>query len=112
MTSIEFVVTLAISIMSIIVALFAFLITLKGNRLLMAIAKSIQELGRESGNEKKSKTQVNEPVKLRELRLKEQRENRKALELELRKRQQDWKRKKDVVNLIGWFLDRLENDDD
>ena len=78
----------------------------------MAIAKSIQELSRKPRNEKKSKTQVNEPVKLRELRLKEQRENRKALELELRKRQQDWKRKKDVVNLIGWFLDRLENDDD
>ena len=112
MTSIEFVITLAISIISIIVALFAIFITLKGNRLLMAIAKSIQELSRKPRNGKKSKTQVNEPVKLKELMLKEQKEKRKALELELRKRQQDWKRKKDVVNLIGWFLDRLENDDD
>ncbi|MEM0135320.1 MAG: hypothetical protein QXU18_08875 [Thermoplasmatales archaeon] len=53
-----------------------------------------------------------ETTKQKEFRLKEQIEQRKALELELKKQQQEWRKKKDIAKLIKWFLDSIESDED
>ena len=112
MTTVEFVSTITISIISLVIAVWAVKISLKGNGLLMTLTKSIQTIesrGRvkRSGNNKEAKT-----TKEKEIQLKEQTEQRRALELELKRQQQEWKKKKDVANLIKWFLDRIENEED
>ena len=110
--SLEFILTIMISIISLIVAVWAIKISLMGNSLLMTLTKSIQAIETKSRSKKIPKNAISESSKQKELQLKEQREQRKALELELKKQQQEWKRKKDVAKLIGWFLDRLENDEE
>ncbi|MHB8552463.1 MAG: hypothetical protein ACYDAO_02605 [Thermoplasmataceae archaeon] len=112
MTVFEFVSTLVLSLSSLFLALWAIKIALKGNSLLMTLTKSIQEIESISRSKRATKSVVSESTKQKELQLREQKEQRKALELELRKQQQDWKRKKDVTKLIGWFLERLESDDE
>ncbi len=107
----EFVVTVGISVISLGVALWAIRVSLKGNSLLMTLTKSIQAF---QVNQRRNLKQnaASETAKQMEIRLKEQAEQRKGIELELKKQQQDWKRKKDVPKLIGWFFDNLERSDD
>ena len=112
MVASEFYITLSISIISLVVALWAVKISLKGNGLLLTLTKSIQTIESRSRTMRSVSSRTSETTKQKENRLKEQAEQRKALELELKKQQQEWKRKKDVAKLIGWFLDRLESDDD
>ena len=109
MTALEFILTMITSIVSLVIALWAVKISLKGNSLLMTMTKSIQAIESKS-RAKRGDNKVSESTKQREIRLKEQAEQRKTLELELKQKQQEWKKKKDVANLIRWFLDRLEND--
>ena len=109
MTALEFILTMITSIVSLVIALWAVKISLKGNSLLMTMTKSIQAIESKS-RAKRRDDKASESTKQREIRLKEQAEQRKTLELELKQKQQEWKKKKDVANLIRWFLDRLEND--
>ena len=108
----EFTITLVISIISLVVALLAVKISLKGNSLLMTLTKSIQAIESRSRTRRGGSSKTSETTKQKEIQLKEQAEQRKALELELKRQQQEWKKKKDVAKLIGWFLDRLESDED
>ena len=112
MAALEFYLTLSISIISLGVALWAVKISLKGNSLLVTLTKSIQSIESRNRARKSGTNKVSEITKQKEIQLKEQAEQRKALELELKRQQQEWKKKKDVAKLIGWFLDRLESDED
>lgn len=108
----DFTITLVVSIISLAVAIWAIKISLKGNSLLMTLTKYIQATESKSRAKKSGSNNIAETTKQKEIQIKERAEQRKALELELKKQQQEWKRKKDVAKLIGWFLDRLESDDD
>lgn len=108
----EFTITLVISVISLAIAVWAVKISLKGNSLLMTLTKSIQTIESRSRAKRSGNNKTSETTKQKEIRLKEQAESRKALELELKRQQQEWKKKKDVANLIKWFLDRIESDED
>jgi hypothetical protein len=43
--------------------------------------------------------------------IQERREERKRLELEFKREQEHWRRQKDVAKAIGWFIDRLSDDE-
>ena len=110
MTALEFHLTL--SIISLAMTLWAIRFSLKGNALLLVLTKSIQTIETRSRAKRNGSSKTLETTKQKEIQLKEQTEQRKALELELKRQQQEWKKKKDVANLVKWFLDRLENDED
>lgn len=110
MTALEFHLTL--SIISLAMALWAVRLSLKGNALLLVLTKSIQTIETRSCANRTGSSKTLETTKQKEIQLKEQTEQRKALELESKRQQQEWKKKKDVANLVKWFLDRLENDED
>ncbi len=112
MSFFEFASTLVLSVVSLVVAIWAVKLALKGNHLLITLTESLQAIEKSNRRRKVPKNVILETTKQKELNLKEQKESREALELELRKQQQEWKRKKDVAKLIGWFLDRLESDDE
>lgn len=102
-------ISIGLGVASLLAAFWAIRISLKGNSLLLTLAKSIQTM---EVRNKRRKNVVSETTKLREIALKEQSEQRKAVELELKKQQQDWRKKKDVAKLIKWFIDNLEDDDE
>ena len=108
----EFYLTISISVFSLAVALWAVRISLKGNRLLMTLIKSIQAIESRSHAKRSGSNRTLETTKQKEIHLKEQAEQRKALELELRRQQQEWRKKKDIAKLIKWFLDSIESDED
>jgi len=108
----EFAGTLTLSVASLAVAIWAVRLASKGNSLLMTLTKSIQAIETKNRKGKGQKGAVQETTKQKELRLREQKEQRKTLELELREKQREWKRKKDVAGLIKWFLNTLESDED
>lgn len=110
MTALEF--HLALSIISLAMTLWAIRLSLKGNALLLVLTKSIQTIETRSRAKRNGSSKTLETTKQKEIQLKEQTEQRKALELELKRQQQEWKKKKDAANLVKWFSDRLENDED
>ena len=111
MTDFGFDITIFISIASLIVAIWAIRISLKGNSLLVTLTKSIQTMEARNKRKNVKKGNVSEATKQRELQIKEQTEQRRSVELELKKQQQEWRKRKDVAKLIKWFLDNLGDEE-
>lgn len=74
----------------------------------MSLTQSIQLLATKS----KKGGRESEQLKKRRIEIDEQKEQRKRLEADLKRQQQDWKKKKDVAKAIKWILESLESEDE
>lgn len=104
----EFVLSVGVSVSSFVLSVWAIKATLKGNKLLMSLTQSIQLLATKS----KKGSRESEQLKKRRIEIDEQKEQRKRLEADLKRQQQDWKKKKDVAKAIKWILESLESEDE